>query len=90
MSASASRVRVYTLPDCPKCSVLKHQLEERRVEFDIRSLDTEAQLELIMKNVFGNPPILEIGESVLSSDELFHDEVLDEKKLNEVLLVAEA
>ena len=90
MASTGSRLRVYTLPDCPRCDVLKGWLKGRGMEFDERAFDTEAQLDFIMKNFFGNPPILEVGKSAFSSEELFQDESLDEAKMSEVLGIAEA
>jgi hypothetical protein len=60
------------------------------MEFDELAFDTETQLEFIMKNFFGNPPILEVGESAFPSEELFQDELLDEAKMSEVLGIAKA
>jgi glutaredoxin len=90
MGSSGSNPRVYTLPDCPKCDKLKKWLSDRGVEFDVRDFDTEAQTDFIMRNMFGNPPILELGESFAPSEELFTDEKLDETKALEVLGVAKA
>ena len=90
MSSTGSRLRVYTLPDCPRCDNLKGWLKRRGMEFDERAFDTEAQLDFIMRNFFGNPPILEVDESAFPSEELFQDESLDEAKMSEVLGIAEA
>ena len=79
---------VYTLPDCPKCDELKEWLEAQGFKYDVSSFDTEIQLEFIMRNMFGNPPILEIGSEAFSSEELFPQEILDEDKLKEILRVA--
>jgi glutaredoxin len=80
--------RVYTLPDCPRCDELKEWLEAQGFKYDVSSFDTEIQLEFIMRNMFGNPPILEIGSKAFSSEELFPQEILDEDKLKEILRVA--
>ena len=82
--------RVYTLPDCPLCDSLKGWLRERGIEFEERPFDTEAQLDLIMRNVFGNPPVLEAESRVAPSEELFPGEVLDEERVMEVLRAEEA
>lgn len=76
---------VYTLPDCPNCTALKKWLEEQEIPFEERPFDTEAQLEFIMRNMFGNTPILEAGSRALPSEELFVGEELDEEKVREVL-----
>lgn len=85
MDSSQSRTTVYTLPDCTKCDELKKWLDEKGEEYETRSFTTETQLEFIMKNIFGNPPILETEERLASSEELFPDEVLNEEKVLEVL-----
>ena len=90
MDLSSSLPRVYTLPDCPKCEQLKNWLTERSIKFDTKSFDTDVQLEFIMRNMFGNPPILELGEACAPSEDLFPNEVLDETKVMEVLRFAKA
>jgi len=77
--------RVYTLPDCPHCATLKKWLKGHGVDFEEKTFDTETQLEFILRNMFGNPPILEVGSRAAPSEELFIDEVLDEEKVKEVL-----
>ena len=56
----------------------------------MKPFDTEAQTDFIMRNMFGNPPILELGESFAPSEELFPEEKLDESKAFEVLGIAKA
>ena len=90
MSPENTLPRVYTLPDCPKCEVLKGWLSEKQIDFDVKPFDTEAQTDFIMRNMFGNPPILELGESFAPSEELFPEEKLDERKAYEVLGIAQA
>ena len=85
MESSRSGATVYTLPDCIKCDELKNWLEKKGEAYDTKNFTTEAQLEFIMKNMFGNPPILEMDERVASSEDLFPDEILDEEKVLEVL-----
>ena len=75
--------RVYTLPDCHRCEALKARLCEVGREFEEVSFDTDAHVEFIMRNVFGNPPILEVGPRAFASEELFVGEALDEGKLRE-------
>ncbi len=85
MDSSRSRAIVYTLPDCVKCDELKDWLERKGEGYETKSFTTEVQLEFIMKNMFGNPPILEADEMFASSEELFPNEVLNEEKVLEVL-----
>ena len=85
MGSSKPCPRLYTLPDCPNCKVLKNWLDERGIQFEERIFDTEAQLEFIMMNMFGNPPIFEVGVRAIPSEELFVDGVLDKEKIKELL-----
>ena len=85
MDSSQSRATVYTLPDCVKCDKLKDWLEKKGEEYETKSFTTEVQLEFIMKNMFGNPPILEADERFASLEELFPNDVLNEAKVLEVL-----
>ena len=82
--------RVFTLPDCPNCTALKNWLEERGIPFEEWLFDTEAQVEFIMMNMFGNPPIIEVGVKAIPSEELFVDGILDEEKIKELLGYEEA
>jgi glutaredoxin len=78
-------ITVYSLPDCPKCDKLKAYLKEKGFEYDAKWFDTEAQTNFIMKNIFGNPPILTVGERVEPSEKLFEDESLKEEFLMEII-----
>jgi arsenate reductase-like glutaredoxin family protein len=80
-----SRTTVYTLPDCEKCDKLKEWLTYNNKDYELKSFTTEAQLEFIMKNMFGNPPILEVEERIAPSEELFPNDILNEEKVLEVL-----
>lgn len=90
MGSTQQRLQVYTVPACVKCDVIKGWLKERAIEFEERTFDTDTQLEFIMKNIFGNPPILEIGEKIFPSEDLFPNEVFNEAKLMGVLNHTEA
>ena len=90
LNKSSLRPQVFTLPDCQKCDILKDWLKKRAIEYNEQVFDTETQVAFIMRNVFGNPPILKLGESKITSEELFTNEVLDEKKLKEFLENAKA
>ena len=90
MGSAKPGTRVYTLPDCPNCTALKRWLKEQEISFEERVFDTEAQLDFIMRNMFGDPPILEVSTRVLQSEELFFDEELDEEKVREALESEEA
>ncbi len=89
MSASNSVARVYSLPDCKKCEQLKEWMKERNVSFEAKWFDTEAQTEFVMRNMFGNPPILEVGGRCASAEEMFPGGVLSEGVVRDVLNVKE-
>ena len=84
MDLSRSQTTVYTLPDCIKCYELKDWMEVKGEVYETRSFTTETQLEFIMKNMFGDPPILETDGRLASSEELFPNDVLNEAKVLEV------
>jgi glutaredoxin len=81
------KVTVYSLPDCPKCEKLKEFLKAQHVEFEADWFDTENQTDFVMMNMFGNPPILSLGEKeiVKPSEELFDGYTLIEGKVMEML-----
>lgn len=72
-----SSVVVYTLPNCSKCIILKEWLTEEGIDFHEKLLDTEAQTNFIMENVFGDPPILKVNSLVLDSGRLFINDTLN-------------
>lgn len=72
-----STVIVYTLPNCRKCLLLKEWLEEKKIEFEERRLNTEAQTDLIMENVFDDPPIIKMGDEILTPSSMFKDDLLN-------------
>jgi len=82
-------IRVYTLPGCEHCEELKKKLKELGVEFEERVFDVEAQTEFIMRNVFGNPPILEVGETAYAYEDLFDGDEIFEDRVREVIRGAE-
>ncbi len=77
--------RVYSLPDCAKCEVLKGWLKERGIEFEAKWFNSEAQTEFVMRNMFGNPPILEVEEKCVSSEDMFPGGNLDERVVRDFL-----
>lgn len=62
---------VYTQPGCKNCDVLKEWLKSKKIKYEERLFDTEAQTEMIMRNMFGDPPFLEVNGEVISSAEMF-------------------
>jgi glutaredoxin len=78
-------VTVYSLPDCPKCEILKEWLKDNEIKYENKVFDTEAQTEFIMRNMFGDPPVLTYGNRIEPSGTLFSGEVLKEDFVREVL-----
>jgi len=81
------KITVYSLPDCPKCDKLKSYLKSQNIEFEADWFDTINQTDFVMMNMFGNPPILTLGdkEKVRPSEELFEEGILIEEKVLELL-----
>ncbi len=81
------KITVYSLPDCPKCDKLKAYLKGKEIDFEADWFDTENQTDFVMMNMFGNPPILTLGEKevVKPSEELFEGETLIEDRVMEML-----
>lgn len=81
------KITVYSLPDCPKCDTLKAYLKGKDIDFETDWFDTENQTDFVMMNMFGNPPILTLGEKevVKPSEELFEGETLVKERVMEML-----
>ena len=89
MSASNSVVKVYSLPDCKKCEVLKAYMKDKGIPYEAKWFDTEAQTEFVMRNMFGNPPILELGDQCVSVEDMFPGGELSEDVVRGLLNVKE-
>ena len=89
MSASDSVAKIYSLPDCKKCEVLKKYMKEKGIPFEAKWFDTEAQTEFVMMNMFGNPPVLVLGDKVASAEDMFPGGELSESIVRGVLNVKE-
>ena len=60
---------VYTLPRCGKCDTLKKWLREHGITFQEKLFDANAQTNMIMRNVFGDPPVFKTAnDEVIASD----------------------
>jgi glutaredoxin len=72
-------VRVYTLPICPNCTVLKKSLVENGVSFEEHDLDSpQSRTTLLMKGVFTTvAPVLQVRDTFLTFNELFRDDELN-------------
>jgi glutaredoxin len=89
MSATDSVAKIYSLPDCPKCEILKKYMKEKAIPFEAKWFDTEAQTEFVMMNMFGNPPVLVLGDKVASAEDMFPGGELSESIVRGVLNVKE-
>ena len=81
------KITVYSLPDCPKCDKLKGFLKSKQIDFETDWFDTKNQTDFVMMNIFGNPPILTLGEKevVKPSEVLFEGDTLIEGRVSELL-----
>jgi len=82
-------VTVYTLPGCKNCDTLKKWLKSGEIMFEEKLFDTEAQTEMIMKNIFDSPPFLEVNGEVVSSTEMFETDGELKPSVSEFLLSTE-
>jgi glutaredoxin len=81
------KITLYSLPDCPKCDTLKDFLISKQINFETDWFDTENQTDFVMMNMFGNPPILTLGdkEKVKPSEDMFKGDTLIEARVLEML-----
>jgi glutaredoxin len=72
-------VNVYTLPVCPNCSALKKSLMEHGIAFEEHDMESpQSRTTLLMKGVFTTvAPVLQVKDTFLTFDDLFHDDELD-------------
>ncbi len=89
MCAANPAARIYSLPDCHKCEELKAYMKRNDIPFEAKWFDTEAQTEFVMRNMFGNPPILEVGGRCVASEEMFPGGALSEDVVRGFLNVKE-
>jgi glutaredoxin len=68
-------VSVISLPDCSKCEEIKAFLKEKNVPFVEKTLTTEIQTDLIMDNIYSNPPILIVGGKYFSYGDFKNDPI---------------
>jgi len=85
--AQNHRIVVYTSNGCAKCVVLKQWLRTRNKEFEERSLeDVDVMTDLVMRNlVILSAPVLEVGDTVLTEDQIFVEGSLATERLTGVL-----
>lgn len=80
-------IKVYTTKICPNCKIVKEFLAaegEAYAEVDITT--AEALTELRMQGVFTLvTPVVQVGSTFLSNDDLFNGGTLQKEKLKELL-----
>jgi glutaredoxin len=89
MIATKTVAKIYSLPDCHKCEQLKAYLKDKSIPFEAKWFDSEAQTDFVMRNIFGNPPILEVGDRYVASEEMFPGGMLSEGVVRDLLNVKE-
>ncbi len=82
-------VIVYTQPRCKNCGILKKWLKSKKIKFEEKLFDTEAQTEMIMNNVFDDPPFLKVDGKVMSSMEMFETDGRIKPSVSEFLFSTE-
>jgi glutaredoxin len=72
-------VRVYTLPVCPNCTVLKTALVAHGISFEEHDLDSpQSRTTLLMKGVFTTmAPVLQVKDTFLTFEDLFPNDELN-------------
>lgn len=81
---NATLVSIFTLPGCTHCEAVKAWLKREKILFEEKPFDTDAQVRFIMNNVFSDPPILELNSRVITPDEMFVGDQLNEQTLRAV------
>ncbi len=89
MIATKTVAKIYSLPDCHKCEELKAYLKDKSIPFEAKWFDSEVQTDFVMRNIFGNPPILEVGDHCLAAEEMFPGGMLSEDIVRDLLNVKE-
>jgi glutaredoxin len=89
LNKTNSAIKVYSLPDCNKCDELKTWLNVNNIDFEAKWFDSEAQTEFVMRNMFGNPPILEVGDRFAGAEEMFRTGILNEGIVRDIIGIKE-
>ena len=84
-----SQITIYTLPGCKHCSTLKSWFNNLRVPYIEEALSTDIQTDLIMDDIFSDPPIIKMDEGLIAADEMFINEELNEPFLIDCLGLGE-
>lgn len=78
-------VIVFSTKRCPNCKVLKKWLKSHKMRFKEKDMsEPEVMSELIMKEVYSlSTPVLQINDKFLLPNDMFKENKLDEKLLEE-------
>ena len=70
------KVKIFTLPVCPKCHLLINKLEELGIKFEeVTMTEPEPQTELLMNDVYViETPVLRIGKKYYDHTKIFDGE----------------
>ena len=79
-------VVVLTQPGCPRCNTLKKWLKNENIKFGEKPFNTEVQTDMIMLNIFDDPPFLKINEKIISSSEIFETDDKIKSSISEFLI----
>ncbi len=82
-------VIVYTQPGCKNCDTLKVWLKLEKIKFEEKLFDTEVQAEMIMENIFDDPPFLKVDGEIMSSTEMFETDGKIKPSVSEFLVSTE-
>jgi glutaredoxin len=78
---------VYTSSSCPKCAILKKWFENKKADFEEKSLeDIDVMTDLVMRNIVVlASPALEVEGTVYTEDQIFDGNGLIDDKVFEIL-----
>lgn len=78
-------VIVFSTKKCPNCEVLKKWLKSHKMKFREKDMENpEIMSELIMKDVYSlSTPVLQINDKFLLPTDMFKENKIDEKFLEE-------
>ena len=79
-------VIVYTQPGCKNCDSLKIWLKLEKIKFEEKLFHTGVQADMIMMNIFDDPPFLKVNGEVMSSAEMFETDGKIKPSVSEFLV----
>jgi len=78
---------VFSTKKCPNCEILKKWLKNHKMRFKEKDMESpEVMSELIMKDVYSlSTPVLQVNDKYLLPNDMFKENKLDEKLLEDNL-----